>query len=186
MLVKIKTKHKGKAGRAWLCSPHERLVRCLVVNPEVPKAPFRCCCPLADAGAAPGMQEVMAGPQPGAGAAPSRPSGCVVSPGMPPLAGDMGRALLGARWGWQSAAATLGAQLLGSWMEIPPLGSLHCGFVPLGKETTVCSIALAWISRKKAMARGRIAGRGGRGALPAVGGDDKTPHPSPCRDAAAL
>lgn len=52
-----------------------------------------------------------------------------------------------------------------------------CGFAPLGKEMTVCSISLAWISRKKAMAVGGIADRG---ALPALGGDDKMPHSSPC------
>lgn len=89
----------------------ERLVRCLVVNPEVPKAPFPCCCPLADAGAAPGMQEVMAAPQPGAGAAPSHHSGCVVSPGMPPLAGDTGKGQGGAGKALlpPSACSSLGA-----------------------------------------------------------------------------
>lgn len=51
--------------------------------------------------------------------------------------------------------------------------------MPPGKETTVCSTSLAWISRKKAMALGRIAGRGGRAAQLGLG-DEKTPPPSPC------
>lgn len=55
-------------------------------------------------------------------------SGCVVHPGMSPLAGDMGSA--GAcweqRWGWKSAAAFLGVGLLGSWREILRLGNLPC------------------------------------------------------------
>lgn len=100
---------------------------------------------------------------------------------MSPLAGDMGRALPGEEVGltkrcchlWHAAPWELeGNPCLGE----PSLCCL-CGFVPLGKETTVCSISLAWISRKKAMAVGGIAGRG---ALPALEGDDKTPHSSPC------
>lgn len=147
-----------------------------MVNPEGSKAAFPCWSPLADAGAAPGMQEVMAGSR-------ARSWGCT----QPPL--RFCGVSRGVTTGWGHGQRTeVGLakccchppwELEGNPSLGKPLRCCPCGFVPLGKGTAVCSMSLARISRNKAMALGRTAGRG-RGALLGLGGDDKRPHPSPC------
>lgn len=158
-----------------------------------------------EAGAGPGMQEVMAGaassrrgkPLPGQSSrfclrfdpSPSvvrhrATAGCGFVLAMQELAAEDGD-------GMQQPTGGSGSvwQQVGLWIQGCHQGPGTVWFCTSGqRENTVCSISLAWISRKNSTAVGGIAGRGGRGAPheSGLGGGGKAaarqipPAPTPC------